>query len=60
MNYVTREIMAKCKVSAELALKIQNEMGCMGLDFSECSQRQFNAFMKQAYQTIMLQQNEEV
>lgn len=59
MNYVTREIMAKCKVSAELALKIQNEMGCMGLDFSECSQRQFNACMKECYQIVM-QKNEEV
>ena len=56
MNYVTREIMEKCKVDADTALKIQYEMDCSGLDYSECSQRAFNACMKECFKLVVQQQ----
>jgi hypothetical protein len=56
MNYVTREIMEKCKVDADTALKIQYEMDCSGLDYSECSQRAFNACMKECFKLVAQQQ----
>jgi len=47
MNYYTKEIMAKLKCDAEYALKVQDLMGEF-LDFSECSNRQFNKAIKDA------------
>ena len=47
MNYYTKEIMAKLKCDAELAIKVQDIMGEF-LDFSECSNRQFNKAIKDA------------
>jgi hypothetical protein len=47
MNLYTREIMAKLKCDAELAIKIQDIMGTF-LDFSECTTREFNRAIKDA------------
>jgi hypothetical protein len=47
MNFYTREIMAKLKCDAELAIKIQDIMGTF-LDFSECTTREFNRAIKDA------------
>ncbi len=47
MNYYTKEIMAKLKCDAEFALKVQEVMGGF-LDFSECTNRQFNKAIKDA------------
>lgn len=52
MNKATRDIMALLKVSAETALKVQSRMDSNGLDFSECSQREFNRAARQALREI--------
>lgn len=49
MNLATKEIAALLKVSIEVALKVQSEMSGMGLSFSNCSRREFNATAKEAY-----------
>jgi len=54
MNKVTRDIVAAlggCTI--EMALQIQARMGENGLDFSECSQRDFNRAMTEAARELL-------
>lgn len=52
MNKATRDIMALLKVDAETALKVQGRMESNGLDFSECSQREFNRAARAAHKEM--------
>ena len=52
MNIYTRQIMQLLNIDAETALKVQDEMSIEGLDFSECTQRSFNASAKRCFQLI--------
>ena len=52
MNIYTKEIAALLKISLEEALKVQDQMACNGVDFSECSTRTFNKEAKIAAQEI--------
>lgn len=48
MNMYTKQIAALLKVSDAVALLIQSQMECNGVDFSECSTRTFNKEAKAA------------
>jgi hypothetical protein len=48
MNYVTREIMKLLNVDADRAAVIQDELDCLGIDYSECTDRQLRAAIKEA------------
>ena len=52
MNSDTRIIAFLLNISLELAVKVQDQMSCNGVDFSECSKRKFNAEAKIAAQQI--------
>jgi hypothetical protein len=52
MNIYTKEIAALLKITIEEALKVQDQMACNGVDFSECSTRTFNKEAKLAAQEI--------
>lgn len=52
---VTAEIAKLLKISLEAADKVRTQMGVNGLDFSGCSQREFNAAAKEAKQELMAQ-----
>ena len=52
MNDVTRQIMKRFGLDAETALKVQARMEEEGLDFSECTKREFNRAMIEAFQWI--------
>ena len=49
MNKCTYDIMRLLNVDAEMALKIQD---LMEIDFSECTQREFNKEVRFAYANI--------
>lgn len=49
MNQVTRDIMKKFNVTVDVALKIQNQMEVDGLNFSECTKREYVIAMNDAY-----------
>lgn len=48
MNKTTRDIMKLLNVGAERALQIQNRMERNGVDFSECTRREFETAAEQA------------
>ena len=49
MNRYTREIAALLGVSLEYARRVQDAMELSGLDFSECTQREFNRAAREAF-----------
>ena len=53
MNAYTKEIAKLLKISLDQALKVQYQMECNGVDFSECSTREFNKEAKSAYAEII-------
>jgi hypothetical protein len=48
MNQATYQIMNLLEVDSKAACKVQARMSQNGLDFSECTTREFNASAKQA------------
>lgn len=52
MNKVTRDIAELLKISLDTALKVQRQMECNGVDFSECSKAAFKKEAKSALSTI--------
>ena len=55
MNMYTKQIAALLNITLELALQVQSQMECNGVDFSECSTRTFNKEAKAAAQEIGVQ-----
>lgn len=49
MNYITREIMARFDLTAEAALQVQDVMDQSGIDYSECTTREYNRVMNKSY-----------
>lgn len=49
MNYVTRDIMYRYDLTAEAALQVQDYMYNTELDFSECSEFEYDRCMNQCY-----------
>lgn len=54
MNMYTREIAKILNISLEVAVKVQYEMECNGIDYSECSNAQFKREAKLAYNTLSI------
>lgn len=48
----TQQIMRLLNVDEETALKVRMTMGELGLDFSECTQEEFDAAAREAYDVI--------
>jgi len=49
MNKDTQEIAKLLGITIDAAFAVQNRMGENGLDFSECTKRQFEAAARRAY-----------
>ena len=49
MNSVTKDIMKLLKVDETDALEVQNRMDQSGINYSECSKREFNAEAREAF-----------
>ena len=49
MRLNTKQIIDLLDVTESVANEVEENMAAMGLDFSECSQREFNEFAKDAY-----------
>lgn len=47
-----QEIMKRLGVTQEIAEQVLEEMEMSGLDFSECTQREFNMAMNEAYYEV--------
>jgi len=54
MNMYTREIAALLNISLEEAVKVQDEMECNGIDYSECTKAEFKREAKFAYANLYL------
>lgn len=54
MNMYTRQIAELLKIDLATALKVQDEMGISGFDFSESSTRKFNAEVRATYKAMQL------
>ena len=52
MNRDTERIAKLLNIGKPLAAKVQARMITMGLDFSECTQREFNRAAREAFQEI--------
>lgn len=52
MNKYTHDIAKLLKVDLETAEKVQYEMECWGLDFSECSKREFNEVARECFELV--------
>lgn len=52
MNMYTRKIAELLKIDLETAKKVQYEMECWGLDFSECSKREFNQVARECFELV--------
>jgi|GEM_PF-1863035 hypothetical protein len=52
MNMYTRQIAELLKIDLETAAKVQYEMECWGLDFSECSKREFNMVARECFELV--------
>ena len=49
MNKITRDIMQLLSVDCDTALQVQDIMDCNGVDYSECSTKQFQREVRIAY-----------
>jgi hypothetical protein len=49
MNQDTKQIMSLLKVDVETALLVQEKMDCSGIDYSECSKREFEMAARDAF-----------
>lgn len=54
MNIYTKQIAELLKISLDEALKVQDQMMCNDVDFSECSNAKFKREAKQAAREIGL------
>ena len=54
MNMYTREIAKILNISLEDAVKVQDEMECNGIDYSECTKAEFKREAKYAYSTLSI------
>ena len=52
MNMYTRQIAELLKIDLEIAKEVQYEMMCSGLDFSECSNREFNKMARECFELV--------
>ena len=52
MNKYTYDIAKLLKIDLETAEKVQYEMECWGLDFSECSKREFNQVARECFELV--------
>lgn len=52
MNMYTRQIAELLKIDLEIAKEVQYEMTCSGLDFSECSKREFNKVARECFELV--------
>lgn len=52
MNIHTIRIKEALKISTEQAMRVQERMSFNGLDFSECTKREFNVAASDAYNDI--------
>lgn len=53
MNIYTKQIMELLKIDADVALKVQRAMEEAGLDFSECSTKEFNRCARECHYMII-------
>jgi hypothetical protein len=54
MKYVTQQVINKFNVSEEVAFEIVDHMiSESGLDFSECTQREFDAAASESYLAVV-------
>lgn len=53
MNKVTKDIMSLLSVDADTALRVQDVMECAGIDFSECTQREFDDAAISAFADVL-------
>ena len=53
MRLNIKRITELLNVSPEVANKVEYEMDCMGIDYSECTTREFNMYAKEAYQYML-------
>jgi hypothetical protein len=49
---VLKELMTLLHINAETAERVRHEMDCSGVDYSQCSRRQFNACARECYETL--------
>ncbi len=56
MNYITRELMGKYGIDSKTAEAVQSEMEMIGIDFSECTQTEFDACADEAYSSVKEQE----
>ena len=49
MNKTTQDIMQLLAVNCDTALQVQDIMDCNGIDYSECTTKQFNREVRNAY-----------
>ena len=54
MNALTKEIAQWLKISIDDAIKVQDEMGAMGADFSEMSTRSLKRMAKEAWEVLQI------
>lgn len=52
MNMYTRQIAELLKIDLEIAKEVQYEMTSLGLDFSECSNREFNKMARECFELV--------
>ena len=52
MNMYTRQIAELLKIDLEIAKEVQYEMMCLDLDFSECSNREFNKMARECFELV--------
>lgn len=55
MNKATRDIAALLGIDPQAALAVQRQMEINGLDFSECTQEEFNTAAHEAYKEAQVQ-----
>jgi len=52
MNIYTKDVIKLLKIDEKMADKVLSEMQASGLDFSECSTREFNEVAKLCYDFV--------
>jgi hypothetical protein len=48
-----RDIIALFNISEEEAKKVEYNMDCLGIDYSECTKREFREIAKEAYEEFL-------
>lgn len=50
MNKITKDIMRMFTLDSEQALRVQYILECSDIDLSECTQKQYNQALNEAYE----------